>query len=187
MKRIITFLLVCLIGLTAYSQEHLKFKGIEIDGKIEQMAKKLEAAGFECTSPDKSSFKGVFAGREASISVFTNMVDNVYRIAVSYDMSNTPWRAIKTEMVVFEENLTKKYGAPTSAIYEFDRHYADGSGREINGFMMERNHWSTNWEIETGNIGIMFAQGKMTPPMIIIYYQDKLNYQVQEEQIYDDL
>lgn len=190
MKRIIIAVIAVLMSITAFSQEHMKFKGIEIDGTTAEFAQKLTTVGFKIM--DKSdniyALEGVFSGNEATIYVYPNSKGIVNKVVVMYDVRDLTWKIIKSRYENLENGLLTKYGKPHKTVKHMDVVYKDGSGREIMGFQMEKNEYNTSWMIEgSGVIALMFQSTHQIPSSILLFYQDALNSVEDEQQAYDDL
>ena len=97
---------------TIAQQEHLKFMGIPIDGKVWDFKRKIEKKGFEYVTQFSNGycFKGVFTGKEARVFVlYENSTKKVYGVGVNIDCYSekvaidTYWRYVR--------NLKEKYNA----------------------------------------------------------------------------
>ncbi len=190
MKRIIIAVIAVLMSITAFSQEHMKFKGIEINGTTAEFAQKLTTVGFKIV--DKSdniyALEGVFSGNEATLYVYPNSKGIANRVVVMYDVKDLSWKIIKSRYENLENGLITKYGKPQKSVKHMDIVYKDGSGYEVMGFQMEKNEYNTSWLIEgVGGIGLMFQSTHQIPSCILLFYQDALNSVEDEQQAYDDL
>ena len=90
MKKIIFTLITLCFALNSFAQEHLKFKGIPIEGSITSFCEKLKSKGLEQVETDNNAtfFVGDFTGRNATIGVAaTDDGKNVYSVAVCFDPS----------------------------------------------------------------------------------------------------
>lgn len=71
MKKLLFTLVLACISLYGFSQEHLSFKGIPIEGSMTAFCQKLRAKGFTQIGRDKNitMFTGDFTGRQATVGV----------------------------------------------------------------------------------------------------------------------
>ena len=69
MKRILLTIFVLLFTVGSFAQEHMTFKGVEIDGTPDEMVEKLSKVGFkyEGLSEEEGIYymKGKFAGYQS--------------------------------------------------------------------------------------------------------------------------
>lgn len=184
-KLIITFL------LSAYmmsAQEHMTFKGIEIDGKPSEMAKKLETVGFtrSGTEDNIEILSGKFAGYDASIGICPNVDGNACMVAVIYDDNLDSWSLLKNRFDSLEKNLIKKYGKPTN-----EEKTVDKDDFIIMSLANKEASWSSIWDTSNGQIklSIMVSSNEFFTysKYVVLGYIDNANHAVDEQQAYDDL
>lgn len=116
MKRVLLIIALFLfIVCPVFPQHHMKFKGIPIDGKIENFEKRMLAAGFARDhdgDADKLQnaycYTGKFFGQDANIHVnFTHDTREVYEVAVFFVRD---WEfEVKQIQKDFIQTLEKKY------------------------------------------------------------------------------
>lgn len=100
-------------------QEHMKFMGIPIDGKIGAFSKNLKSKGFKQISkqPNMRLFEGLFSGKDAILSVSFDIKSKVvYRVMVSYEY--TDLYLAKLNLEDFNDLIRKKYNITDSECRE---------------------------------------------------------------------
>lgn len=182
MKRIIILITAILFATSVFAQEHMTFKGVEINGTPEELIQKLEEVGFSylrTTEDGLGLLKGRFAGYDAILYFQANVKGNVHTIAATYEDGLDTWAKLLERFNRFEEDLTKKYGEPIM-VNKYDgynewRAIRDGEGQ-----------WSAAWSFEKGGIvlaiNIIGHRG-----VVAIGYTDYKNLEVDRQQAYDDL
>lgn len=189
MKRILLFVVSVFFVYITFAQEHMTFKGHSMGCTVGEMVKNLITDGYTVkdNAIEGAALVGAFFGSEATIYLYPNKIGNLSKAAVAYDMTMYQWRQIKVHLENLEGGLTKKYGEPSSSSKEYDSLYDDGSGRELNGFRRGVNQYSVLWELEKGNILLLFSATNNTPPIVILSYINGINSSVDDQQAYDDL
>lgn len=188
MKRIVFTVIATLFSIVASSQEHMKFKGFDINGRTEEFANKLTTAGFTIINKNEKQFYmlvGEFAGYEALIFIVPNSKDITYRIRVNYILEDTAWEVIYSRYNSLERNLTAKYGHPYKSIRKMEYPHHNGSGDEIMGFKIGKNVFGTSWLVES--IGEIVLTYNPQLSSIELIYTDILNSLEGKTQALDDL
>ena len=120
MKKLLLLLLCSIAICSSYAQtdetnieQHLKFKGIPIDGTPSEFGEKLKASGFvyDTTLVGNPWYKGSFAGYyncDICVKVHNNMV---YEVAALLPQ-NYSWDHLYNSYSTLKEMLTTKYGEP---------------------------------------------------------------------------
>lgn len=191
MKRIIIIAVALLFGISGFCQEHMKFKGIPIDGTPKELARKLVEQGYKYLGEyddGRIGLEGVFAGYQGTIAIEPNVRGIAQQVMVVYDVSIYPWKSLKARWMELEQNLISKYGNPVIATKIMDDLlYYDGSGYEMDGFRQGKNDYTYSWYTEEGVIGLMIMATTDGSVFLTIWYQDTANSQVSDQAAYDDL
>lgn len=186
MKRSILFIAALLISLAAYAEEHMTFKGIEIDGRPIDMVKELQKVGFvynDLVDNDGIHYmKGKFAGYNATIGIMPNHEGVVHSVGASYTEDLHNWPLLIERFNILETNLTKKYGPPAFMNKDIGN-ATDGTG----ALRKNRGQWSSTWLTEKGKIYLYIFVTQLYEQGVFIIYTDKVNKMVDEQQAYDDL
>ena len=126
MKAIFITLSAILLSLNLSAQstenQHLLFKGIPIDGTMNEYVAKMKLNGFVvvATEPGATTLQGDFASyKKCQISVVTmQQKDLVSNIRVMFP-AQRDWATLYENYSNVKEMLTQKYGAPTEVVEEF--------------------------------------------------------------------
>lgn len=174
MKNILFFIALLVTPCFIHAQEHLDFRGIPIDGSLENMADQLAKLGYEKTDDDRL-LMGEFIGKECTVVIMESeytRLKNVYGISIFIN-KGASWHALKSDYFTIKELYTKKYGEGI-AREEFERPYKDGDGYETLAIKNDKCHYITVWPLDNGhvNLGISVIG---TECCIIIMYNDKPN------------
>ena len=118
MRKIYLAILFAFMSVALYAQsEHLKFKGIPIDGPIAQFEKQLLKEGFSINI--SGEIVGRFAGYDdARVALVDNSEGEVYRVAVVYFLQD--WPLLETRYRALKSMLISKYGQPEIQNEEFN-------------------------------------------------------------------
>lgn len=189
MKRVLFLLTVFLTSLNVFSQEHMMFNGIHIDGKVEELVHKLELKGYKLDTylDGHAIMTGTFAGKSATLYILgTVRTKTAWKISVNFGESNS-WYSLKGEYNDFKELYTKKYGRPESHYEFFSDPYYEGDGYELQALRLNKCHYLTIYDLDTGSIAINLSSSES----LTLSYEDKINrvLKTQEEtnQALDDI
>lgn len=117
MKKIVVtlFLLMSFTLIFAQSSEHLKFKGVPIDGTLSEYVSKMKQAGFQLIGTDDgvALLEGEFAGyRGCLIAVSTLKSVNVVNTIGVVFPARENWSSLEGDYEHLKSMLTEKYGEP---------------------------------------------------------------------------
>ena len=125
MKYLTTIILLFTIFSIAQSQtsDHLIFKGVPIDGTLDEYVSKMKQNGFLLLSTEDeiAILSGDFAGyKDCKIGVTTlKEKDLVYKIVVLFPNKET-WSTLSGNYFDLKQMLTEKYGKPSDVLEKFD-------------------------------------------------------------------
>ena len=115
MRKLVLFIIACLITISIQAQEHLRFMGIELKGTITNFQTKLQSKGLKVSPLSREQpngvrvFEGNFSGTDAYIYVFYNeKTKEVYRAKAVIMREGKD--LIEQLMQKFETKLDTKYG-----------------------------------------------------------------------------
>ena len=186
MKRFFLLAATLAIGMTVYAQQHMTFKGVEINGTTSEMVNKLVNAGFEDIGQSEYNdlyyLKGNFAGYDATIAVVPTVKGVVHSVAAEYREGLLNWSLAIERFNALEKNLSKKYGIPTVQNKDISG-YSDGTTLIRNN----KGEWSSSWFLEKGKITLSIFVTQSYVLHVHLVYTDKINKLAAEQQAYDDL
>lgn len=190
MKRVLFIFISLMICVCGYSQKHMKFQGIEIDGTKKAFVDQLIKKGYKYVGPadNMELLSGTFTSKKAIVAVTSNSDNNVISVGVMLP-EKTEWKALVNEYNYYQNLYSQKYGMPVEV------NEKDGSGTDDNYIkMMALGNGETEWEcwFETeegeillsikGSKGIIDRSGH-----IIIMYRDKTNFLENQNKDIDDI
>lgn len=169
-------------------ETHLTFKGVSIDGTIQDVISKLSKEGF--TEVSKGSevavMKGEFANRNCNLYIgATSKSKKVYTIMVAFDESNS-WYSLKALYRELKESLKNKYNVKPNASEWFAEPYYEGDGYELQALRKDKCFYYSKFKVNKGEITVY-----ITYKEVRIQYTDKINDGIYESEkktkVYDDL
>lgn len=185
---------VVVFNLSAQNDNHFKYYDVEIDGSLSKFTSKLrkKAPEFKITEKRDGYYSIDIASmpiykvenRKVIISCLIDAsyeLDRVYRITEVYsNVTNWTWDSVKAHLTYFENLLTAIYGEPTKQEYLMNENHKEGSNREIEGFLNEKNIYSTLWTVDSPQeVGIGEVELSLYPEsgqlLILIEYTDTYN------------
>ena len=184
MKRILFILALVMSTVTMMAEdEHLKFKGVEIDGNLSSFAKKLEGQGFTISSVEDDYYKmtGTFTAQDVKLVVRATPYSKiVYSVLVVYEPIH-PWPSQEQHYRKIVENLKNKYGTPSEEIWDVNTSLPEHYISE------KKSTAQTRFNCENGEITIGIYNTLYVGVSTYILYQDKENYAIYEEEVASDL
>lgn len=197
MKTILTSLFFALIVMSSFAQvksqssDHLTFKGVPIDGTLNEYVSKLKKSGFNHVGTENgvAMLKGDFAAyRNCIIGVATlEQKDLVSKITVIFPGQDT-WSSLSSNYFSLKELLTEKYGEPAEIVEEFQ---SNSQPRDDNSKMFEVKidncKYYTTYETEKGSIQLSIDHDSVLTCFIRFTYCDKINDRIIRAKAIDDL
>ena len=192
MKNIITFFACLIIAGTSFAQQHLSFKGVPINGTLQEYTNAMVKAGFhyEGTQDGISILTGDFAGYKncvVGVSTLKNL-NVVSHIAVLFPDKDT-WTSVLSDYETLKSMLTEKYGIPSDNREKFGTYVGD----YVNGLVMHalkdgEYEWYTTFSTELGDIELSITAGtKYNTAAVRLGYYDKANSEKVRSSAMDDL
>ena len=193
MKTKILTLILSLTAILTFAQtsEHLSFKGVPIDGTLNEYVSEMKRAGFSRirTEDGVSILKGDFAGyKNCFISVATlKQKDLVNTITVMFPERST-WSALAANYFNLKELLTEKYGKPTEIVEKFDTYSEPrDDNSKMHEVIMNKCKYYTSFELENGTIQLSIEYGGLLKGFVMLSYFDKINSEIIRQGALDDL
>ena len=194
MKKIILSLMVSLLTLSSYSQmesPHLSFKGVPIDGTLNEYVQKMKQKGFDYlgTEDGIAILTGDFAAyKGCTVGVSTlKQKDLVSKITVIFPNCET-WAGLANNYYSLKDMLTEKYGMPADVTEKFQGY---SEPRDDNSRMyevkMDRCRYITTFETSKGSIQLYIGHNSVMSCYVMLSYFDKINGDVIRAKAMDDL
>lgn len=179
-KIILLFLAHLTILNFTYSQssEHLVFKGVPLDGTLNEYVSKMQQESFTNLGTENGTaiLNGEFAGyKDCVISVSTlKQKDLVYKIAVKFPEKDT-WSALSGNYFDLKDMLTEKYGNASEVVEKFDSNPQprDDSDKMFK-VMRDNCKYFSLWKTDKGEIQLSI-QHENVRSFIQLTYSDKIN------------
>lgn len=187
MKKRKSFVLILftLVSLSVFAQSnHLQFKGIPIEGKIDDYVLNLENKGCKidndlCVSNKIIVLTGPFAGYENTIIALygTPISKSIFKVMVLLP-EKMSFQELVDEYNSIQEIYIDKYGEPIGSFNFFRSPYSEGDGNELEALKEEKCEYSTFFKLESGYIVIKIAKTKR----ISITYEDDIQNNLFEKE-----
>lgn len=173
MKKVLTVFIALIACASIMAQEHLKFKGIPIEGNLRSFCQKLEAKGFTIIEKTNNStlLTGTFTDRNATILVkATSNGKNVVGVIVGFDSSGE-WSTLVNTYDQYKTLYTLKYGNPIFS-EENNPAYPDSNIALMAELRNGTVSYLCIWETTGGNI-VLSIQHILYGNFVVISYLDK--------------
>lgn len=187
--------MVLMTSSFAQSSEHLKFKGVPIDGTLNEYVNKMKQAGFyyEMTEDGIALLSGEFAGySDCIVGVKTlQKLNLVHEIVVLFPSQNK-WAGLNYDYERLKTMLTKKYGAPDECIERFVNTplYRDINDDNDKMEEVEDNHceYYSKYDTNNGSITLTISNdGYEFGCRVKLFYTDKTNSEIFDDAAMEDL
>ncbi len=197
MKKIFFALLFTLTITTPFAQvksdssTHLVFKGVPVDGTLEEYVSKMKKSGFthKGTEGEVAILEGDFASyKKCIIGVSTlKAKDLVSKIFVVFPDRDT-WSSLSSNYFDLKEMLTEKYGKPSDCVEKFQTYSEpkDDNSKMYN-VQFDKCRYNTIYQTEKGNIQLSIEHDGINHCFVKLIYADKINSEAVKKQALDDL
>jgi hypothetical protein len=197
MKKIIIpvtmFVMIFSTALAQVNTEHLSFKGVPIDGTLNEYVSKMKQSGFNHlqTEDGTAYLNGDFAGyKDCYVGVSTlKQNDLVYKIVVVFKEKDT-WSVLSTNYFDLKQMLTEKYGEPSDVVEKFDvESFAqprDDQDRFYN-VKTDKCKYYSKWQTEKGQIQLKIDHNSSRSCYVTLAYFDKSNGETIKQDALNDL
>lgn len=197
MKIALTSLFCFVLTLASVAQnntdtnEHLKFKGVPIDGTLIEYVAAMKKSGFTLigTEDGIAMLKGDFAAyKDCVIGVATlKGIDLVSKISVIFPNHET-WANLASNYFNLKELLIAKYGEPSEVIEEFNTYKEpEDDNSRMYAVRMDKYKYQTSFELENGSIQLSIGKDGFTSSFVILSYYDSINSDKIRQKALDDL
>lgn len=197
MKKTLTALFLSLTACIVFAQTktdfsaHLTFKGVPIDGTLDQYVIKMKENGFKhiSTKDEIAVLQGDFAGyKDCHVGVATlKEKDLVHKIGVLFPKKET-WSTLSGNYFDLKQMLTEKYGKPSDVVEKFDTDSQPSDDREkMYEVEFDRCKYYSIWETDKGEIQLSIDHNRVISCFVKLSYLDKINSAIVKKQAIDDL
>jgi len=200
MKRIIITLIWTLAFLVTIAQtnensiEHMTFKGVPIDGTLNEYVSKLKNIGFTHiqTEDGLAILQGDFAGYRSCYLGVSTLKNNdlVNRIKVVFPEKDT-WSTLSYDYNNLKELLTEKYGEPIESIEKFETYSEPrNDDARMSAIEDDRYRYFSRFNTDSGEIQLSIEHEEQiltTSCYVTLTYFDKINSDIIRKAAIDDL
>ena len=196
MKTLSITLFLTLISLISFAQEnkanqqHLTFKGIAIDGRLNDFVAKLKTNGFTFLGTEEgiTMLQGDFASyKNCLVAVSTlKQKDLVSKISVIFQEKKN-WASLSNNYFSLKELLIEKYGEPSAVVEEFQtRMQPNDDQMKMLYVNTDQCKYYTFFETEKGDIELSITKTG-SDGCVILRYFDKINGETISNEAIKDL
>jgi hypothetical protein len=185
----LAFTLITMLNF-AQSSEHLTFKGVPIDGTLNEFITKMTLNGFtnSGTENGKAILNGDFAGyKDCVINVSTlKQKDLVNNIGVLFSKKDT-WSTLSGNYFELKQLLTEKYGKPNEVEEKFESYsQPNDDNRKMYEVLFNRCKYFSIWQTDKGKIQLSIENNQGSS-RVKLTYLDKINSDIIKAKAKDDL
>ena len=192
MKKALLFAIMFVLSVNSIAQnteEHMKFKGIPIDGTLSDFTQKMKQKGFTFKGIEDgmAMFEGEFAATKGcTIIAVAKSTNAVHKVAVVFPDCDT-WSCLSNKYESLKDMLTQKYGEHALNIEKFDDNYIRDDGDRFYNVRMDRCKYVSSWITEEGEIDLDIAHAGYFSCFVRLIYIDGTNTDKVINQAIDDL
>ena len=193
MKKLLLSVIIALTVTLSFAQnqsQHLSFKGVPIDGTLNEYVAKMKQSGFTLirTEDGVAMLKGDFAAyKDCIIGVATlKGKDLVSKITVVFPAKDS-WSLLANNYFSLKEMLTEKYGEPSESVEKFDTYSEPrDDGSKMIQVKLDACKYYSIYETDKGSIQLSI-NGDISSCFVMLAYFDKINGDIIKQKAMDDL
>ena len=184
-KTIISLISACALLLAGVfcaraqdNPEHLTFKGIPIDGNVEEFRDRLAETGYGVVCSDRSItlLEGRFAGYEGCSVILPPTGRAVEHVFVTFPECES-WSDVFSNYIQIKKMLTSKYGDPSKCTEEFQAGFdPEGEYEKTLCMKLKKYDYSTLYKVRQGYILLNIATDGKERGYVGLSYIDGTNY-----------
>lgn len=185
--------MVLVLSSFAQNSEHLKFKGVPIDGTLNEYVSKMKQAGFvlEGTEDGIALLSGEFAGySDCVVGVKTlQKLNLVHEIVVLFPPQDK-WAGLSYDYERLKTMLTKKYGKPYECMEKFNApsYMIEDDNDKMREVVMNNCIYYSTYNTDNGSITLTISNdGYELACRVKLFYTDKINSEIFDNAAMEDL
>ncbi len=185
---LLTLLLAFAVGVCSAQTEHMKFKGVPMEGSLQTFTNKLKAKGltFVGIEDGVSLLKGDFAGyRNCSIYAVSDKSGMICKVSVTFPEMDK-WGDLERCYSSYKSMLSEKYGEPIDCVEKFQRDYANDDNTKMFELKLDGCKYYSVFSGDNGEIHLQITHQSNTCYILLSYF-DNANQKKLRKQIMDDL
>lgn len=161
------------------TSQHLTFKGVPINGTLNEYVSKMTKSGFthEGTEKGVAILTGDFAAYKNCIVAVATLKqrDLVNKITVIFPESDT-WSTLSSNYYNLKGLLTEKYGEPADIVEKFDsRIEPKDDNSKMYDVRFDNCKYFTTYKTEKGSIQLAIDHDSSLKCFVRLSYSDKIN------------
>lgn len=181
-----------LTSISIFAQsEHLKFKGVPIDGTLNSFTSQLIKKGFTVLQKgdNMTLMNGPFAGHNDCMAyIFRDEKIDVVNGVVLYFPTLDSWSALEGQYNSIKDLLIEKYGNPVDITEEFQsRVQPRDDNSKLHELRFDRCTYKTTFEIEEGRIILSLTKLDYNKCCVQLVYADAINGTMSRQSMLEDL
>ena len=190
MKKYLFLLMMSLFTMTSYAQtNHMKFKGIPMEGTQSAFVKKLVEKGFVYVGMESGAaiLEGEFATiKDCTIAVerFSDR-DQVSMVAVIFPEEDT-WNGVAGCYFSLKGMLKEKYGIPY-CVEKFSNGDPEDDFLRFRGILQNECQYMSEFTCENGKIQLTMKKQSYNSASAVLRYIDNANALEKRKKMLDDL
>jgi len=186
---VLTVLLSIFVGICNAQTNHMKFKGIPMEGTLQSFTNKLKTKGFTSVGIQDgvSLMKGEFAGyKSCTIAAIADKSGMICKVTVIFpDMDK--WGELEKCYSSYKSMLTEKYGDPVACEESFSDGYDGDASNKMYGVQFDKYKYYSVFSCDQGDIQLEVSHNGVSSCYVMISYFDNANQDKLRKQIMDDL
>jgi hypothetical protein len=178
MKKLALLFAAMLMSTTFFAQDHFSFRGVSLDGNLEEFISLMAKEGFKVDkkTDNIATMTGEFTKKNVTLQILsTPQTNTVWKVSVIFEEGVT-WSSLKSSYLEYQELFSRKYGKPQSHVETFAEPFREGDGNELQALRNRKCNYSTIYELKTGTINIELDKAEV----LKISYEDSFNAQLKD-------
>lgn len=193
MNKLLFSIIMAWMALPLFAQtpsSHLSFKGVPIDGTLNEYVAKMKQSGFTLLGTDDgvTILKGDFAMYKGCLIGVSTLKgkDLVCKISVVFPEQES-WSPLSSNYFSLKEMLSEKYGEPSVNVEQFDSYSEPRDDMaKMYEVKFDRCKYYAIYETEKGSIELSI-KGDVSSSFVLLAYYDKINSELVRQKAMDDL
>jgi hypothetical protein len=182
MKKLL-FIVAMMLHMTSNSQS---YNGIKVGQSLEITKAAVLAKGFKFIkkhTENSYTYQKKINGLLVKLHLVVTPNSNVVWKFLVYVDENTSWYDSKKSYINMMDILSKKYGAPSNTLVEWENPYYEGDGYEMQAIYLNKCKMLTFFNDEEGNfITLDIGAFTVDKTIIMIHYENKNAHKIKEKE-----
>lgn len=176
MKRLLIFITLSIFSICntiAQDTDHFTFKGIPIDGSVNNFAQQLVSDGYY--KVNNNTYRGKFLRNDCAVTIVADDDNMVWRVAATFASIDT-WNDLENSFDSYVSLYSEKYGKPKKHFKEFSTYTGSDSLLKMIAIDGGNCKYTAYWELPQGSIEVKIVEGnRYNTGCIRIIYTDSSN------------